>query len=134
MRHLIAATAAAAALLAAAPPAPAYGVATPITYTNLVWQASLNAPGLTTCSQLVFDGTGDFAGSGALVLYGALNCTAGAYGMTGSMYTAVDGSFSITMLIAGYTVVCPRVASFVGACTVYDANGAVRGSGSIELM
>ena len=64
MRHLIAAAGAAAALAAASPPTLAYGVATPVTYSNLVWTTSFNAAGLTTCSQLVFDGTGDFAGTG----------------------------------------------------------------------
>ncbi|WP_284617890.1 hypothetical protein [Aquabacterium humicola] len=134
MRRLFASITAAALLAAGALPAGAIGVATPTTFTNLVWSASFNASGLTNCTQLVFDATGDYYNSGSLVVYGALNCSNGAYGMTGSLYTAVDDSLSITMLIAGYTVACPHVVNFSGNCTVYDANGVSRGSGQIILQ
>lgn len=103
------------------------------TYTNLVWSTSLDASGLRSCDQLVIDATGDYYGSGALVLYGSLNCSNGAYGVTGSLYTAVDDSLSITLLVAGYTVVCPRVVGFSGSCSVYDSSWIVRGTGSIRL-
>ncbi|NRF71804.1 hypothetical protein HLB44_32945 [Aquincola sp. S2] len=134
MRTLLASIAAAAALAGSVLPAAAIGVSTPTTYTNLVWSASFTASGLTNCNQLVFDATGDYQNSGSLVVYGALNCATGAYGMTGSLYTAVDDSLSITMLIAGYTVACPRVVNFSGSCTVFDANGVSRGSGQITLQ
>lgn len=103
------------------------------TYTNLVWSTNLDASGLRNCDQLVIDATGDYYGSGALVLYGSLNCSNGAYGVTGSLYTAVDDSLSITLLVAGYTVVCPRVVGFSGNCSVYDSSWIVRGTGSIQL-
>lgn len=122
------------ALALPAAPAAAQGAGTPTTYSNLVWFVSLNASGLTTCDQLVIDATGDLLRSDALVLYGALNCNPGAYGVTGSVFTATDGTLHLTMLVAGYTVSCPRVAGYSGTCTVYDADWVVRGSGRIQLL
>lgn len=126
------------ALLGAALVAPSLApataaAATATTYTNLVWSTYFDASGLRNCDQLVIDATGDYYGSGALVLYGSLNCSNGAYGVTGSLYTAVDDSLSITLLVAGYTVVCPRVVGFSGSCSVYDSSWVVRGTGSVRL-
>lgn len=123
------------ALLAAAGgSASASGVGTPTTYSNLVWSASFTAAGLTTCSQLVIDATGDLSRSDALVLYGALNCNNGVYGVTGSVFTASDATLHLTMMVGGYTVSCPRIAGYVGNCTVYDADWISRGTGQIRLL
>jgi hypothetical protein len=126
--------AAAALSCAAVPPATAAGVGTPTTYSNLVWFVSLNASGLTTCDQLVVDATGDLLRSDALVLYGALNCNPGAYGVTGSAFSATDGTLHLTLMVAGYTVSCPRLSGYAGTCTVYDADWVVRGSGRVQLL
>jgi len=135
MKKLLATISAAALLVAASTAATAaITITTPVTYGKLVWSSSFTASGLTNCNQLVFDATGDLATSGALVLYGALNCSSGAYGMTGSLYTANDGALAVTMLVAGYTIACPRVAGFSGNCTVFDADGVSRGTGSISLL
>ena len=136
MNKLIAAVSASAALaLVAAPlPATAIGVSTPLTYSGLVWLTSFNAAGITNCSELVIDATGDLVTSDALLLYGALNCSNGAYGVTGSLFTASDGSLSVTMLVAGYTVSCPHVVGYAGTCTVYDASWVSRGTGQIQLQ
>ena len=133
-RALVPALAAAAVLAAAAAPASAANQGAPTTYSNLVWSTSFNAPGLTSCSQLVIDATGDLVRSDALVLYGALNCNNGVYGVTGSVFTASDGTLHITMMVAGYTVSCPRIAGYAGACTVYDADWTSRGTGVIQLL
>lgn len=109
-------------------------VGAPTTYSKLVWSASFNAAGLTTCTQLVIDATGDLARSDALVLYGALNCNNGVYGVTGSVFTASDSTLHVTLLAGGYTVSCPRIASYAGACTVYDADWVSRGTGVIQLL
>lgn len=124
------------ALLLAACSAGAASAATgtPTTFSKLVWAASFNAAGLTTCSQLIIDATGDLARSDALVLYGALNCSNGVYGVTGSAFSASDGTLHITMMIGGYTVSCPRIAGYAGSCTVYDADWQSRGVGSIQLL
>jgi hypothetical protein len=123
-----------AGLVAAAGSASAAGVGTPSTYSNLVWSASFNAAGLTTCTQLVIDATGDLTRSDALVLYGALNCTNGVYGVTGSVFTASDATLHVTLLVGGYTVSCPRIAGYAGNCTVYDADWVSRGTGQIRLL
>lgn len=130
----LSATLAAAALLGASAPASAYGTGTPTTYSNLVWLTSFNAAGISNCTQLQIDATGDLQRSDALLVYGALNCSNGAYGVTGSLFTTTEGAFSITLMVAGYTVVCPRVLNFAGNCTVYDAGWVSRGSGRIELQ
>ncbi len=119
---------------AATLPASAAGVGTPTTYSNLVWFTSFNAAGITTCDELAVDATGDLARSDALVIYGALNCNPGAYGVTGSVFTANDGSLNITLLVAGYTISCPRIVGYVGSCTVYDASYIARGTGNIQLL
>jgi hypothetical protein len=125
---------AAAAIGGAASGASAAGIGTPMTYSNLVWSTSFTASGLTTCSQLVIDATGDLARSDALVLYGALNCSNGVYGVTGSVFTASDNTLHITMMVGGYTVSCPRIAGYAGNCTVYDADWVSRGTGVIQLL
>lgn len=126
--------AAAAVWGAAAPAAMAANLGTPATYSNLVWSTSFTASGLTGCTQLVIDATGDLVRSDALVLYGALNCNNGVYGVTGSVFTASDGTLHITMMVAGYTVSCPRIAGYAGNCTVHDADWVSRGSGVIQLL
>ncbi len=131
---LAAAVTAASLFCATVPPAAAAGVGTPATYSNLVWFVSLNASGLTTCDQLVVDATGDLLRSDALVLYGALNCNPGAYGVNGNAFSATDGTLHLTMMVAGYTVSCPRLAGYAGSCTVYDADWVVRGTGRIQLL
>jgi hypothetical protein len=126
--------AAAVVLSAAAPAASAANLGSPTTYSNLVWSASFTASGLTGCSQLVIDATGDLVRSDALVLYGALNCNNGVYGVTGSVFTASDNTLHLTMMVAGYTVSCPRIAGYAGNCTVYDADWVSRGTGVIQLL
>jgi hypothetical protein len=124
---------AASALAIASAGVSAANVSTPVTFSDLVWFTTFNAPGLTSCDELVFDATGNLDVSDKLVIYGALNCSAGAYGMTGSVYTGSDGSLNITMLTAGYTISCPSIFGYAGNCTVYDASFGVRGTGRIEL-
>ena len=114
--------------------ASAAAVGTPTTYSNLVWSTSFTASGLNGCTQLVIDATGDLVRSDALVLYGALNCNNGVYGVTGSVFTASDNTLHITMMVAGYTVSCPRIAGYAGNCTVYDADWVSRGTGVIQLL
>lgn len=129
------AAAAAAALLALSTPARAAGsIGTPTTYAGLVWYTSFNAAGLTTCDQLVVDATGDLIRSDALVVYGALNCQPGVYGVTGSVFTASDGTLNLTLQVGGYTVSCPRISGYAGNCTVYDSNWVARGNGSVQLL
>ena len=134
VRAVGSALAAAAVLAAAAPAASAANLGSPTTYSNLVWSTSFTASGLTGCSQLVIDATGDLVRSDALVLYGALNCNNGVYGVTGSVFTASDNTLHLTMMVAGYTVSCPRIAGYAGNCTVYDADWVSRGTGVIQLL
>lgn len=134
MKRLVRAVALAAAAALANAPVLAASVGSASTYSNLVWFTSLNAAGLTSCNQLVIDATGDLVNSDALLLYGAMNCNPGTYGVSGSAFVASDGSLHITMLVAGYTVSCPRVFGYAGNCTVYDADWVSRGNGRIQLL
>lgn len=113
-----------------------FNVGTPTTFSKLIWAASFNAPGVTSCNQLVFDATGDLMQSDTLVLAGSLNCPAigGGFGMIGSLYLAVDGSLNITMTAATYTIACPRVVGWFGSCTLFDAAGITRGTGTLRLL
>jgi len=112
----------------------AFGVGTPTTFSKLIWTASFNAAGITGCNQLIFDATGDLVNSDTLVIAGALNCGTVGFGMTGSVYLAIDGSLNITMNAATYTFYCPRVVGWLGACNIVDASGLLRGTGTIRLL
>lgn len=112
----------------------AYNVGPATTYSYLNWSAAFNAPGLMSCSRLVFDATGDLVNSDSLVIYGTLNCASGGYGMTGNLFLTPDGSLSVYMAVAGYNIYCPRVAGWYGTCTVYDIDGVQRGTGWIQLQ
>lgn len=115
--------------------ASAFGVGTPTTFSKLIWTASFNATGITGCNQLIFDATGDLTNSDTLVIAGALNCgSIGGFGMTGSVYLGIDGSLNITMSAATYTFYCPRVVGWIGSCTIVDAVGSIRGTGTIRLL
>lgn len=112
----------------------AMGVGTPQTYSKLVWNSAFGAGLFGTCQQMIFDATGDLANSSNLVLYGTINCAGGGFGMTGSLYIAVDGTMNISIMSAGHLISCPRVASYVGNCTVFDASGFARATGLISLI
>lgn len=123
-----------AALLVALPNvASAYQVGSPETYSDLLWQVSTSAPGLTGCTQLQVDATGDLANSTKLSLYGALNCPpqqGGSYGVVGSAYFGSDGSFNMTLLAgSSLSLQCVRLSSSLnGSCTYYDTLGNTLGS------
>ncbi len=133
-RLMPALAAAAAALIALSTPAQAGNIGTPTTYSGLQWFTSFNADGLTTCGELIVDATGDLVRSDALAVYGALNCNPGVYGVTGSVFTANDGTLNLTLLVGGYTVSCPRISGYAGNCTVYDGSWVVRGTGRVQLL
>ena len=124
----------ASAVIAAAPPvASAYQVGTPETYADLVWRVSSNVSGLSGCNELQLDATGDLLHSSKLSLYGALNCpfqTSGSYGMVGSSYFAMDGTFNMTLLVGSSTTLeCIRLGgSLSGTCPYRDTSGARLGS------
>ena len=113
----------------------AAGVGTPTTYSQLRWSINLTAPAIAGCTELVIDATGDLYNSDILLIGGALNCGNSGYGVSGSIYTAYDGSFNLTLGVAGFqAIVCPRIIDFAGACTVIDSSGQQRGSGYISLL
>lgn len=125
---------AAAAALALCGQASAMNVGTPQTYSRLVWTAAFSGGAFAGCNQVIFDATGDLVNSNSLSIYGTLNCGTIGYGMTGSLYVAVDGTMNITMLVGGQIISCPRVASWVGNCTVFDANNVARAAAVISLI
>ena len=124
------------ALAAAAAPGWAYDVGAASTFSNLVWSFTSTAPMLSQCNQARFDGTGDLARSNVLVAAGALNCPGlgGAFGLSGSLYLATDGSMNLTVLAGGHIIACPRIVNWFGTCTILDGVGNQRGTGTIRLL
>jgi hypothetical protein len=111
----------------------AAGAAVPTTFTNLNWIVTFGLPGIGNCQQLIVDATGDLA-SGRLVIYGALNCGLTGFSVTGSVYTAIDGSLSLSFISVGFTIACPRLVSYAGQCSVLDSAGNLRGTGLLRLQ
>lgn len=123
-----------AVLLVAIPTAAnAYRVGPPDTYSDLLWQVSSNVSGLSGCTELQVDATGDLTNSSKLSIYGALNCPlqqGGSYGVVGSAYFAGDGSFNMTLRIGSSTTLeCTRMsANLNGSCTYRDSFGSSLGT------
>lgn len=116
------------AALAALPTlASAYRVGVPDTYTDLLWGVSTNVAGLSGCTELQVDATGDLVNSSKLTIYGALNCPfqqSGSYGVVGSAYFGADGSYNMTLLIGSSTSLeCIRWPGLSGSCTFSDTSG-----------
>ena len=122
------------ALLVAIPSgAMAYRVGVPDTYSDLLWRVSTSVSGLGGCTELQVDATGDLLNSSKLSFFGALNCPlqqGGSYGVVGSGYFGVDGSFNMTLIIGSSTSLeCVRLpGSLTGSCAFYDTMGYRLGS------
>ena len=111
--------------------ASAYRVATPTTYSDLLWSVSTNVGGLSGCTELQVDATGDLVNSSKLSVYGALNCPlqqGGSFGVVGSAYFGADGSYNMTLLIGSATTLeCIRWPGLSGSCTFSDTSGRALG-------
>jgi hypothetical protein len=124
----------AAALLGAIPmAATAYQIGVTDTYSDLVWGVSSNVSGLSGCTELQVDASGDLVNSSKLSIFGALNCPfqqGGSYGVVGGAYFGADGSFNMTLLVGSSTTLeCIRLpGSLSGSCTYYDTLGTRLGS------
>ncbi len=118
-----------AVLLVAIPTAAnAYRVGPPDTFSDLLWRVSSNVSGLSGCTELQVDATGDLTNSSKLSIYGALNCPSqlsGSYGVVGGGYFAGDGSFNMTLIVGSNTVLdCIRLpSSLSGSCIYRDTLG-----------
>lgn len=111
----------------------AYRVGSPDTYSDLLWRVSSNVSGLSGCTELQVDATGDLSISSKLSIYGALNCPlqqSGSYGAVGSAYFAGDGSFNMTLLVGSNTVLeCVQLSGTLsGTCSYRDTFGSLLGS------
>jgi hypothetical protein len=126
------ATAIAAAVLAI-PPVHAYTLGTSTTYGGLTWTITINSyiAGLSGCSQIYLDATGDFQHSSSMVMYGAWNCpaTGGGYPMVGTAYFGTNGTFNTTLNFSnGWQLSCLNInpSTLSGQCQVYDGTGTFR--------
>ena len=113
--------------------AQAYRVGAPDTYSDVLWRVSSNVPGLSGCTELQVDATGDLSNSSKLSIYGALNCPlqqGGSYGVVGSAYFAGDGSFNMTLIVGSSTALeCTRLpGTLSGTCSYRDTLGNFLGS------
>jgi hypothetical protein len=114
-------------------PVHAYTYGTPTTYGGLTWTISLNSyvAGLSGCSQIYLDATGDLQHSSSMVMYGAWNCpaTGGGYPMVGTAYFGINGTFNTTLNFSnGWQLSCLNInpATLSGQCQVYDGTGVFR--------
>lgn len=126
-------------LLAIPAAAQAQRVGTPDTYSDLLWGVSSSVSGLSGCTELQLDATGDLTNSTKLSLYGALNCPfqqGGSYGVVGSGYFGSDGSFNMTLIVgSGLALECVRLSgsSLSGTCTYLELAGPTLGSARLTF-
>lgn len=116
----------AAALLLAAGQSVAVTQGATTTFAGVTWATSTQVSGLSACTQLYVDISGDVANSKSFIAYGALNCPAlnGGYAATGVGYIGTNGSFNMTLTIgAGNQIACTNLAGFSGTCSVYGPSG-----------
>ncbi len=110
------------------------------TYSGLTWAFSTaNTPGLTSCSDLVLDATGDFADGSSYAMHGQLYCPSlgGSYASSGVAYFDSSGGFHMTVsLSVSYQMVCDNLSgqTMSGSCPVYNNLGASVGTVFISLL
>lgn len=126
------------AVLAAVPTAAtAYRVGATDTYSDLLWGVSTSVAGLSGCTELQIDATGDLTNSSKLSIYGALNCPfqqGGSYGIVGSAYFGADGSFNMTLIVGSNTALeCIRWPGLSGSCDVLDTAGNLLGRAALTF-
>ena len=111
----------------------AYRIGYSDTYSDLLWRVSSNVSGLSGCTELQVDASGDLVNSTKLSVYGALNCPqqqGGSYGVVGGAYFGSDGSFNMTLIVGSSTTLeCTRLpGSLTGQCVYYATSGATLGA------
>ena len=129
---------AATTLLLVSQQAHAFGATPAIIYTNLVWNVSGNAVPFSSCNQMILDASGNLNTTNKLVAYGALNCPNGTgYAATGTAYLANNGTFNLTITLAGGAqLVCGGLStnSLSGTCTIVNSFGSVAGTAFISYV
>ncbi|MES3004379.1 MAG: hypothetical protein V4787_27050 [Pseudomonadota bacterium] len=108
------------------------------TYAGLTWGFSTgNTQGLTTCSTLVLDATGDFTYGESYLMSGRLYCPSagGSYASSGVAYFDAAGLFHMTVsLSVSYQMVCDNLSNFGGTCPIYNNQGSPVGSAVIAFL
>lgn len=115
----------------------ASSVGTPTTYSNIRFAFSTNISGLTSCTDIRLDGTGDLVNGASFVMSGALNCpaVAGSYALIGSLYFSTNGTSNLNLVLgAGGSLQCQGLVGLSGPCTVYGNNGVVLGTGTLKFF
>jgi hypothetical protein len=108
------------------------------TYGGLTWSVSTGASGLSSCTQLFLNASGDFVNTQGFALFGAYNCPAlgGGYAATGVGYFGTDGSFNMTVTFGnGAQVSCTRLpaGTMSGTCSIYNSTGTYQGPASVSF-
>ncbi|MDB5871981.1 MAG: hypothetical protein JWQ07_1423 [Ramlibacter sp.] len=109
------------------------------TYSGLTWGFSSTTAGLTACTQLVLDATGDVFGSDNFTVYGQLYCPSlgGSYASSGNAYFDSIGGFHMTTTIGvTYQLVCDNLSgsTYSGSCPIYNNLGTQVGSAVISFL
>jgi hypothetical protein len=108
------------------------------TYAGLTWTFSTgDTPGLTGCSDLVLDATGDFSTGESYAMTGRLYCPSagGSYASSGVAYFDAAGLFHMTTsLSVSYQLVCDNLGGLSGSCPVYNNLGTRVGTAFITFL
>ena len=109
------------------------------TYSGLTWTFSTTTTGLTSCSDLVLDATGDVSNSDNFGIHGQLNCPSlgGSYASTGTAYFDSTGKFHMTTsLSVTYQMVCDNLSgsNLSGSCPIYNNLGTPVGTAFISFL
>jgi hypothetical protein len=109
------------------------------TYSGLTWAFSSGTTGLTACSELVLDATGDVYNSDNFATYGQLYCPSlgGSYASSGNAYFDSFNNFHMTVSLGvTYQMVCDNLsgATLSGSCPIYNNIGAQVGTAFITFF
>ena len=107
------------------------------TYSGLTWTFSSTTTGVSSCSDLVLDATGDPYNSDNYAIAGQLSCPqlGGNYASSGNAYFDSQNYFHMTITLGvTYQLVCDNLVGLSGSCPIYNNLGTQVGTAYISLL
>ena len=114
-------------LLAFASHSMAYTTTTPTQYSGLQWTVSGNTgfEPYAYCSSMTLNGLANLNDNSTISFFGTLNCSAGAYVVSGTGYLNVNGGLSFGLTVGGSTFWnCATNSALNATCKVSNNSGA----------